>query len=91
MFLTDLSIKRPVVASVMSIVLVIFGIVTFQEMILWSPSTNILIIQKYALDISLLILESTLWPTSLQGYMKLMIESILKFMLSPMGLIPMMR
>ena len=31
MFLTDLSIKRPVVASVMSIILVIFGIVTFQE------------------------------------------------------------
>jgi hydrophobe/amphiphile efflux-1 (HAE1) family protein len=31
MFLTDLSIKRPVVASVMSIVLVIFGIITFQE------------------------------------------------------------
>jgi hydrophobe/amphiphile efflux-1 (HAE1) family protein len=31
MFLTDLSIKRPVVASVMSLVLVIFGLVTFQE------------------------------------------------------------
>jgi uncharacterized membrane protein (DUF373 family) len=31
MFLTDLSIKRPVVASVMSIVLVIFGLVAFQE------------------------------------------------------------
>ena len=31
MFLTDLSIKRPVVASVMSMVLVIFGLVTFQE------------------------------------------------------------
>jgi len=31
MFLTDLSIKRPVVASVMSIILVIFGIITFQE------------------------------------------------------------
>ena len=31
MFLTDLSIKRPVVASVMSIVLVIFGLVTYQE------------------------------------------------------------
>jgi len=31
MFLTDLSIKRPVVASVMSIVLVIFGIITFQK------------------------------------------------------------
>jgi hydrophobe/amphiphile efflux-1 (HAE1) family protein len=31
MFLTDLSIKRPVVASVMSVVLVIFGIITFQE------------------------------------------------------------
>jgi multidrug efflux pump subunit AcrB len=31
MFLTDLSIKRPVVASVMSIVLVIFGVITFQE------------------------------------------------------------
>ena len=31
MFLTDLSIKRPVVASVMSLILVIFGIVTFQE------------------------------------------------------------
>ena len=31
MLLTDLSIKRPVVASVMSIVLVIFGLVTFQE------------------------------------------------------------
>ena len=31
MFLTDLSIKRPVVASVMSIVLVIFAIITFQE------------------------------------------------------------
>ncbi|MDC0449398.1 efflux RND transporter permease subunit [Pelagibacteraceae bacterium] len=31
MFLTDLSIKRPIVASVMSIVLVIFGLVTFQE------------------------------------------------------------
>ena len=29
MFLTDLSIKRPVVASVMSLVLVIFGLVTF--------------------------------------------------------------
>ena len=31
MFLTDLSIKRPVVASVMSLVLVIFGLVTFQD------------------------------------------------------------
>ena len=31
MFLTDLSIKRPVVATVMSLVLVIFGLVTFQE------------------------------------------------------------
>ena len=31
MFLTDLSIKRPVVASVMSLVLVIFGLVTFNE------------------------------------------------------------
>ena len=31
MFLTDLSIKRPVVASVMSMILVIFGLVTFQE------------------------------------------------------------
>ena len=31
MFLTDLSIKRPVVATVMSMVLVIFGLVTFQE------------------------------------------------------------
>ena len=31
MFLTDLSIKRPVVVSVMSIILVIFGLVTFQE------------------------------------------------------------
>ncbi len=31
MFLTDISIKRPVVASVMSLVLVIFGLVTFQE------------------------------------------------------------
>jgi multidrug efflux pump subunit AcrB len=31
MFLTDLSIKRPVVASVMSIILVIFGIITFKE------------------------------------------------------------
>ena len=31
MFLTDLSIKRPVVASVMSLVLVIFGLLTFQE------------------------------------------------------------
>ena len=31
MFLTDLSIKRPVVASVMSIVLVIFGLFTFNE------------------------------------------------------------
>ncbi len=31
MFLTDLSIKRPVVASVMSLVLVIFGLFTFSE------------------------------------------------------------
>ena len=31
MFLTDLSIKRPVVASVMSLVLVIFGLFTFNE------------------------------------------------------------
>ena len=31
MFLTDLSIKRPVVASVMSMVLVIFGLVVFNE------------------------------------------------------------
>ncbi len=31
MFLTDLSIKRPVVASVMSLVLVIFGLFTFKE------------------------------------------------------------
>ncbi len=31
MFLTDLSIKRPVIASVMSLVLVLFGLVTFQE------------------------------------------------------------
>ena len=28
MFLTDLSIKRPVVASVMSLVLIIFGLLT---------------------------------------------------------------
>ncbi len=31
MFLTDLSIKRPVVASVMSLILVIFGLFTFKE------------------------------------------------------------
>ena len=31
MFLTDLSIKRPVVASVMSMILVIFGLVVFNE------------------------------------------------------------
>ena len=31
MFLTDLSIKRPVVASVMSLALVIFGLVTFKD------------------------------------------------------------
>ena len=31
MFLTDLSIKRPVVATVMSLILVIFGLITFQE------------------------------------------------------------
>ena len=31
MFLTDLSIKRPVVASVMSLVLVIFGLFTFNQ------------------------------------------------------------
>ena len=31
MFLTDLSIKRPVVASVMSLALVIFGLFTFKE------------------------------------------------------------
>ena len=31
MFLTDLSIKRPVVATVMSLVLVIFGLFTFNE------------------------------------------------------------
>ena len=31
MFLTDLSIKRPVVATVMSLVLVIFGMVTFKD------------------------------------------------------------
>ena len=31
MFLTDLSIKRPVVASVMSLVLVIFGLFTFNK------------------------------------------------------------
>ena len=31
MFLTDLSIKRPVVASVMSLILVIFGLVTYQQ------------------------------------------------------------
>ena len=31
MFLTDLSIKRPVVATVMSLVLVLFGIVTFNK------------------------------------------------------------
>ena len=31
MFLTELSIKRPVVASVMSLILVIFGVVTFNE------------------------------------------------------------
>ena len=31
MFLTDLSIKRPVVASVMSMVLVLFGLFTFNE------------------------------------------------------------
>ena len=31
MFLTDLSIKRPILASVMSIILVIFGIITFHE------------------------------------------------------------
>ena len=31
MFLTDLSIKRPVVASVMSLVLVIFGLFSFKE------------------------------------------------------------
>ena len=31
MFLTDLSIKRPVVASVMSMILVIFGLVVFND------------------------------------------------------------
>ncbi len=31
MFLTDLSIKRPVVASVMSLIMVIFGLVVFNE------------------------------------------------------------
>ena len=31
MFLTDLSIKRPVIASVMSLVLVIFGSLVFFE------------------------------------------------------------
>ena len=31
MYLTDLSIKRPVVATVMSLVLVIFGLVTFNK------------------------------------------------------------
>ncbi len=31
MFLTDLSIKRPVIATVMSLVLVLFGLVTFNE------------------------------------------------------------
>ncbi len=31
MFLTDLSIKRPVVATVMSLILVIFGLFTFQQ------------------------------------------------------------
>tara|TARA_Y100001970_G_scaffold236538_1_gene296362 strand:- start:5209 stop:8301 length:3093 start_codon:yes stop_codon:yes gene_type:complete len=31
MFLTDLSIKRPVVASVMSMILVVFGLVVFNE------------------------------------------------------------
>jgi hydrophobe/amphiphile efflux-1 (HAE1) family protein len=31
MFLTDLSIKRPVVASVMSLILVIFGLVVFKD------------------------------------------------------------
>ena len=31
MFLTDLSIKRPVFATVLSLVLVLFGIVTFNK------------------------------------------------------------
>ena len=31
MFLTDLSIKRPVVASVMSLILVIFGLLSYQD------------------------------------------------------------
>ena len=31
MFLTDISIKRPVFATVMSLVLVLFGIVTFNK------------------------------------------------------------
>ena len=31
MYLTDLSIKRPVVATVMSLILVIFGLVVFNE------------------------------------------------------------
>ena len=31
MFLTELSIKRPVIATVMSLVLVLFGIFTFNK------------------------------------------------------------
>ncbi len=31
MYLTDLSIKRPVVATVMSLILVIFGLVVFND------------------------------------------------------------
>ena len=33
MFLTDLSIKRPVFATVLSLVLVLFGIVTFNKIV----------------------------------------------------------
>ena len=42
MFLTDLSIKRPVVASVMSLVLVIFGLITFQEIPVLSNVKNVM-------------------------------------------------
>ena len=50
MFLTDLSIKRPVIASVMSLVLVIFGTLVFFEI----PTNEIPDIDRPVVSLSLI-------------------------------------
>ena len=56
MFLTDLSIKRPVVASVMSLILVIFGLLSYQDI----PTDELPNVQPLLLQFKLFIKEHQL-------------------------------